>query len=87
MLVCGLNLTGLDENEPSTVAMAEFIKKYRNSKDFAPQNGITPGELKAYMSECAKAPVKERTMTQFWELDDAPVESPEFWRMAKEYLK
>ena len=87
LLVCGLNLTGLDENEPSAVAMAEFIKKYINSKDFAPQNGITPEELKAYMSECAKAPVKERTMTQFWELDDAPVESPEFWRMAKEYLK
>ena len=87
LLVCGLNLTGLDENEPSAVAMAEFIKKYINGKDFAPQNGITPEELKAYMSECAKAPVKERTMTQFWELDDAPVESPEFWRMAKEYLK
>lgn len=87
LLVCGLNLTGLDENEPSAVAMAEFIKKYINSKDFAPQNGITPEELKAYTSECAKAPVKERTMTQFWELDDAPVESPEFWRMAKEYLK
>ena len=39
------------------------------------------------MANCAKAPVKERTMTQFWELDDAPVESPEFWRTAKEYLK
>ena len=48
---------------------------------------MTLEELKAYMSECAKAPVKERTMTQFWELDDAPVESPEFWRTAKEYLK
>ena len=87
LLVCGLNLTGLDENEPSAVAMAEFIKKYINSKDFAPQNGITPEELKAYMVNCAKEPVRERTMTQFWELDDAPVESPEFWRAAKEYLK
>ena len=87
LLVCGLNLTGLDDGEPSAVAMAEFIKKYINSEDFAPQNGITLEELKAYMSECAKAPVKERTMTQFWELDDAPVESPEFWRTAKEYLK
>ena len=87
LLVCGLNLTGLDDGEPSAVAMAEFIKKYINSEDFSPQNGITPEELKAYMSECAKAPVKERTMTQFWELDDAPVESPEFWRAAKEYLK
>lgn len=87
LLVCGLNLTGLDENEPSAVTMAEFIKKYIGSEDFNPENGITPEKLKAYMSECAKSPVKERTMTQFWELDDAPVESPEFWRTAKEYLK
>ena len=87
LLVCGLNLTGLDKNEPSSIAMAEFIKRYINSEDFNPENGISLENLKAYMSECAKTPVRERTMTQFWELDDAPVESPEFWRMAKEYLK
>lgn len=87
LLVCGLNLTGLDKNEPSSIAMAEFIKRYINSEDFNPENGISLENLQAYMSECAKTPVRERTMTQFWELDDAPVESPEFWRMAKEYLK
>ena len=87
LLVCGLNLTGLDENEPSAVAMSEFIKKYINSEDFNPENEISPEELKSYMANCAKEPVRERTMTQFWELDDAPVESPEFWRAAKEYLK
>ena len=87
LLVCGLNLTGLDDGEPSAVAMSEFIKNYIKSEDFNPQSGMTLEELKAYTSECAKAPVKERTMTQFWELDDAPVESPEFWRAAKEYLK
>lgn len=87
LLVCGLNLMGLDKNEPSSIAMAEFIKRYINSEDFNPENGISLENLKAYMSECAKTPVRERTMTQFWELDDAPVESPEFWRMAKEYLK
>lgn len=87
LLVCGLNLTGLDKNEPSSIAMAEFIKRYINSEDFNPENGIPLENLQAYMSECAKTPVRERTMTQFWELDDAPVESPEFWRMAKEYLE
>lgn len=25
-------------------------------------------------------------MTQFWALDDAPVESKEFWRDSREYL-
>ena len=87
LLVCGLNLTGLDENEPSSIGMANFIKNYIESDDFSPKSEIAPEKLKAYMSECAKQPVRERTMTQFWELDDAPVESPDFWRMAKEYLK
>lgn len=87
LLVCGLNLTGLDENEPSATAMSQFIKRYIESDDFNPENEISQDKLKSYMSECAKSPVKERTMTQFWELDDAPVESPEFWRTAKEYLK
>lgn len=87
LLVCGLNLTGLDENEPSVVAMSGFIKKYINSEDFNPENEISLEVLKSYMANCAKEPVRERTMTQFWELDDAPVESPEFWRAAKEYLK
>lgn len=87
LLVCGLNLCGLDNNEPSSVGMANFIKKYISSDDFSPKSKLSLAELKLYMSECAKAPVKERTMTQFWALDDAPVESPEFWRTAKEYLK
>lgn len=87
LLVCGLNLCGLDNNEPSSVGMANFIKKYISSDDFSPKSELSLAELKSYMSECAKAPVKERTMTQFWALDDAPVESPEFWRTAKEYLK
>ncbi len=87
LLVCGLNLTGLDEGEPSAVAMSECIRKYIRSEDFKPENDVTLKKLKAYMSACAESPVKERTMTQFWELDDAPVESPEFWRAAKEYLK
>ena len=87
LLVCGFNLTGIDENEPSATATARFIKNYINSDDFNPENEIPLEELKAYAKRCAKEPVRERTMTQFWELDDAPVESPEFWREAKEYLK
>ena len=87
LLVCGLNLCGLDNNEPSSVGMTNFIKNYLSSEEFSPESEISLSELKAYMAECAKEPVKERTMTQFWELDDAPVESPGFWRTAKEYLK
>ena len=86
LLVCGFNLTGLNVNEPSSEGMARFILNYIKSDDFAPKSGISPDELKEYMTKCALAPVKERMMTQFWELDDAPVESPSFWKESRDYL-
>ena len=79
-------MTGLDEKEPSTVAMADFILRYLQSEDFAPQANISIGDLKAYMQECAKKPVKERMMTQFWQLDDTPVESKQYWIESRAYL-
>ncbi|MBQ8657670.1 MAG: hypothetical protein IJ506_00875 [Clostridia bacterium] len=86
LLVCGLNLTGLDENEPSTVAMARFIKGYLHSQKFRPVNGLSEEAFVAYLKKKAEKPVKERMMTQFWELDNAPVESLEYWLGAKAYL-
>lgn len=86
LFVCGFNLTGLDRNEPSSAGMAKFILNYIKSEDFAPENGISLGELKEYMKKCALSPVKERMMTQFWELDDSPVESSSFWKESREYL-
>lgn len=86
LLVCGLNMTGLDEKEPSTVAMAEFILRYLQSADFAPKATISLDGLKTYMQECAKKPVKERMMTQFWQLDDTPVESKRYWAESRAYL-
>ena len=86
LLVCGLNFTGLDENEPSTVCMANFVIDYMKSDDFNPKTDISIDELKAYMKKCAEKPVRESIMTQFWEMDDAPVESKLFWKESKEYL-
>ena len=86
LLVCGLNLTGLDREEPSSESMARFILRYISSADFAPKTAISIADLKEYMKKCAASPVKERIMTQFWELDDAPVESPLFWKESREYL-
>lgn len=86
LLVCGLNLTGLDVNEPSSVAAADFVMRYLVSEEFAPERAMTVKELKEYMKCCALKPVKERMMTQYWELDDAPVESKQYWRESREYL-
>ena len=87
LLVCGLNFTGLDQNEPSTVCMANFIMDYMRSEDFCPVNRIGIAELRNYLKKCAEKPVKESIMTQFWALDDAPVESKTFWKESKEYLE
>ena len=60
LLVCGFNLKGLDENEPSSEGLARFIIDYMSGEDFAPTNGISLKELKEYMKKCALTPVKER---------------------------
>ncbi len=86
LLVCGLNMTGLDRNEPSTLSMAHFIMNYLKSADFAPTAEISAEDFKAYMKKCAEKPVKERMMTQYWELDDAPVESKQYWIDSRAYL-
>ena len=86
LLVCGLNLTGLDQCEPSSTAMANCIISYLSSDDFCPENKISLSSLKEYMRTCAQSPVKERMMTQFWEYDDEPVESREYWESSKNYL-
>ncbi len=86
LLVCGLNMLALDENEPSTLNMAHFIINYLRSKDFSPKNEISVKALIEYMSKCAEKPVKEGMMTQFWTLDAEPVESAQYWKESKEYI-
>lgn len=87
LLVCGMNLTGLDSGEASAESMAQWVLRYLSGTDFAPKNIISLETLKEYMAECAKQPVKERMMTQFWELDDAPVESRQYWEESRKYLQ
>ena len=86
LLVCGLNMTGLDTLEASTVAMANWILQYMNSSDFNPAVELSIDEFKDYMVKCAEKPVKERMMTQFWQLNDTPVESKEYWTESRKYL-
>lgn len=86
LLVCGFNLTGLDDNELSSQRMAAFITNYIKSEDFCPKHAVSAEKLREYMIGCAETPVKERVMTQFWALDDTPVESKNFWRESREYL-
>ena len=87
LLVTGMNFKKLDENEPSCESMANALIAYLKSADFHPKNSIEIGELRRYMKNCAEKPVKERMMTQFWQLNDSPVESQEYWKESRKYLE
>jgi hypothetical protein len=88
LIVCGFNLTGVGNAEPSSMAMLKTIVGYANSGDFAPESEISVAEFKAYLEKTAAAgPQKERMMTQYWQLDAEPVESNQYWEESQKYLE
>jgi hypothetical protein len=67
--------------------MFESIIRYITSENFAPQTEITSIQLKNYLLQKSEEPlVKERKMTQYWQLDEEPLESDKYWKEAEEYI-
>ncbi len=86
LLVTGLNFT--DKENPASRCMLSALISYFTSTDFNPAPSITVNELRNYLSSVAnEGPQKERMMTQYWQLDNEPVESMDYWREAERYLK
>ena len=87
LLVSGFNLTGVNTGVPEACAMFESLVRYVTSDAFQPAARIAPHNLERYLLEKGKGPiVKERRMTQFWQLDEEPLESKRYWRESLEYL-
>ncbi len=87
LLVTGFNFTNIKDSV-STSAMFDTLVSYCKSKDFAPEFEISTEKLKEYLSDVAKSgPNKERMMTQYWQLDDEPVESMDYWEESERYLR
>ena len=87
LLVTGLNFTGLNTNVPETCAMFESIIRWVTSGAFAPRTEISVEKLEQWLLEKGEGPiVKERRMTQFWQLDEEPLESKAYWNESIEYL-
>jgi hypothetical protein len=87
LFVSSFNFTGLNDNNPATCAMFESILKYMVSNDFKPKAETSVDALKNYLEGKGKqSRIKERTMTQFWQLNNEPLESKRFWKEAKEYI-
>jgi hypothetical protein len=87
LLVSGLNFAGVGAGIPEVCGMFETLINYVKSDAFTPSDSISLGEFIRYLSENGKKDVvRERMMTQFWQLDNAPVESAEYWKASKEYI-
>lgn len=87
MLISGFNFTGLNSNKPEVCAMFESLLKYVASDNFKPKASIETEKLGEYLLKKGKEPrIKERKMTQFWQLNDAPLESDRYWKEAEEYI-
>lgn len=88
LLVTGFNFTKINENDIASSAMLETLVKYCKSEDFKPEAEMSCDELKNYLKEVAKSgPQKEGMMTQYWQLDNEPVESMDYWNESERYLR
>jgi len=88
LLVSGMNFTGLGASVPEACAMFESLLRYAASEAFQPRADLPIEELKAYLLAKGRAPrVRERMMTQYWQLDDAPLESAQYWKDAEAYIR
>ncbi len=87
LFISAFNFTGLDSNTPETCSMFESYVKYVSSGKFNPGTEISIKTLKDYLEQKGAEPkIKERKMTQYWQLNDAPLESARYWKEAEEYL-
>ena len=87
LFVTAFNFTGLNNNDPETVGMFESIMRYLASSKFAPKTEISAKKLASYLLAKGRGPiVKERRMTQYWQLDEEPLESRKYWEEALKYI-
>ncbi len=87
LFVTGFNFTGLNSSKPECCAMFESIIKYVTSSAFKPKMSIDAETLEEYLLKKGKEPIlKERKMTQYWQLDETPLEGDKYWTEAEEYL-
>ncbi|MBO5945778.1 MAG: hypothetical protein J6Q69_04155, partial [Clostridia bacterium] len=88
LLVTGFNFTGVEKGEPASVAMLKALVDYAHTDLFGRGDHISTESLKSYLREvAARGPQKEGMMTQYWQLDEEPVESMAYWMESERYLR
>lgn len=88
LLIAGLNFAGIETHQPATCYLFENILNYVTSGEFCPAAKIDVDDFKKYLAEkgCARR-IKERMMTQYWQLDDSPLESKKYWAESEAWLR
>lgn len=87
LLVSGFNLTGISRGVPECCAMFESLVRYVTSNAFQPTASVSAEKLRQYLLEKGRGSiVKERRMTQYWQLDEEPLESKRYWHESLAYL-
>jgi beta-galactosidase len=87
LLVSGFNFTGVSSRVPESCALFESLLRYVTSGAFRPKVQISPEALAEYLLEKGMAPrMRERRMTQYWQLDEEPLESKKYWKESLEYI-
>ena len=83
LLASAFNFTGIETHAPEVCGMFESLVESASSEDWKPVRSISVAELKRYLkAKSAQPRVLESGMTQYWQLDDAPLESKSFWTKA-----
>ena len=68
--------------------MFESLIRYVGSEVFKPAATLPADQLEDYLLTAGKAPrTRERMMTQYWQLDEAPLESAQYWTDAEDYIR
>ncbi len=88
LMVTGFNFTSLLKNDPSAHKMLDALVNILSNSEFTQKTSIDTKALKSYLSDVAsKGPQKEGMMTQYWQLDEEPFETMEYWLESERYLR
>jgi hypothetical protein len=88
LMMSGFNFTGLNNDVPEVCGMFESIISCITSKKWKPQAKISVEDLRRYLLKKGRAPrIKERMMTQYWQIDRDSLETAEYWKEAEAWIR
>ena len=88
LMMCGFNLTGIEKDVPEACAMFESLAVCVTESKWAPKTKIAVADLKKFLAKKGRQRrIKERMMTQYWQLDAEPLESAQYWKDARAWIE